>query len=94
VNATGGFLVDPVIKNDSNDKFGFVPLFVQVLDDSGNRVSARFTLTAGGDALVPPGGTLRGTLQIVGSRWQTGSQDLTVVIEESTSGGRVFRIPL
>jgi len=94
VNATGGFTVDLVIKNDSNDKFGFVPLFVQVLDDSGNRVSARFILTAGEDALVPPGGSLRGTLLIVGSRWQTGSQDLTVVIKESTSGGRVFRIPL
>ncbi|MBC6481609.1 MAG: M48 family metalloprotease [Hormoscilla sp. GM7CHS1pb] len=94
VNATGGFTVDLVIKNDSNDKFGFVPLFVQVLDDSGNRVSSRFLLTAGEDAFVPPGGSLRRTLLIVGARWQTGSQDLTVVVKESTPGGRVFRIPL
>ncbi len=93
VNQSGTYVADLVIKNDSDRSFGFVPVLAFVHDPNGQEVQSRISLEAD-DEFVSPGETLRGRVFVLGRRWNdAGTQNLTLVLNEGTSGRRSFRIP-
>ncbi|WP_414575849.1 M48 family metallopeptidase [Anabaena sp. CCY 9402-a] len=90
VESDRNFSINFIVENGSDRAFGFVPLYAQVVTEGGKRLTTKFSSA---EALVPAGGTMKGTVQVLGQAWKNqGSQNLTLVIKESTSGGRVFRI--
>ncbi|MBH8562464.1 M48 family metalloprotease [Nostoc sp. CENA67] len=90
VESNRNFSINFVVVNRSDRPFAFVPLYAQVVTENGKKLSTRFSSA---DVLVPAGGTTKGTVQVLGQSWNSqGSQNLTLVIKESTGGGRLFRI--
>lgn len=95
VNSAGSYEVNVIVENNSDRPFAFVPVFVKVQTADGEDVSARFSFEDPNHTAAEPGETLRGKLRVLGQDWQSsGSQGLTLVIREGTTGGRVFRIPI
>ncbi|NJR65916.1 MAG: hypothetical protein HC772_12315 [Leptolyngbyaceae cyanobacterium CRU_2_3] len=83
-----------MLNNYSDRTFGFVPLFAEVRDARGQTVKSRILLRGSEDGVVEPGETLRGQLFLLDRRWNSsGSQSLTLVIREGTSGSRSFHLP-
>ncbi|MGJ3249893.1 MAG: protein kinase domain-containing protein [Elainellaceae cyanobacterium] len=92
INRSGSYVTNLIIKNESDRPFGFVPLFARVQDTRGHNVQSRVSLS-GTDELVRPGETLRGQVFILGRRWDySGDQNLMFIVNEGTSGGRLFQI--
>ncbi|PSB66661.1 hypothetical protein C7B61_10115, partial [filamentous cyanobacterium CCP1] len=94
INPRGTFVATILVENDSDRPFGFVPLFAEVRDATGQTVSSRVTFNGAGDAMVNPGEQLQGEVYLLDRLWnEAGSQDLTLVIREGTSGTRSFYVP-
>jgi serine/threonine protein kinase/tetratricopeptide (TPR) repeat protein len=94
VNPRGTFVATILVENDSDRPFGFVPLFAEVRDSAGQTVSSRVTFNGARDAMVAPGEQLQGEIYLLDRLWnEAGSQDLTLVIREGTSGSRSFHVP-
>jgi tetratricopeptide (TPR) repeat protein len=84
------FIVKFTIENRSKSPFIFVPLYGEVINAQGKKITARFYTS---DSRVAPGSTMKGEARITGHPWSNeGSQNLTLVIKESSSGGRLFRV--
>ncbi|WAL58912.1 serine/threonine-protein kinase [Thermocoleostomius sinensis] len=93
VSTRGTFVANLQVENRSDRSFGFVPLFVEVRDANGQPVASRLRLNSSGDGMVAPGETLQGEVYLLDRYWNTtGSQDLTLVIREGTSGNRNFHV--
>ncbi|WP_416672855.1 protein kinase domain-containing protein [Egbenema bharatensis] len=93
VNPRGTFVATILVENDSERTFGFVPLFAEVRDADGQTVSSRVTFNGSPDAMIAPGGRLQGEVYLLDRVWkETGSQDLTLVIREGTTGSRRFYV--
>jgi serine/threonine-protein kinase len=94
VNPRGTFVATILVENDSDRPFGFVPLFAEVRDATGQPVSSRVTFNGARDAMVAPGEQLQGEVYLLDRFWnEAGTQDLTLVIREGTSGSRSFNVP-
>lgn len=94
VNPRGTFVATILVENDSDRPFGFVPLFAEVRDATGQPVSSRVTFNGAQDAMVAPGEQLQGEVYLLDRFWnEAGTQDLTLVIREGTSGSRSFNVP-
>ncbi|HEY9643405.1 MAG TPA: hypothetical protein V6C57_23145, partial [Coleofasciculaceae cyanobacterium] len=94
INPGGTYVANLVLENYSQRPFGFVPLFAEVRDASGQAVQSRILLRGSEDGVVEPGETLRGQLFLLDRHWNNaGSQNLTLVIQEGTSGSRNFHLP-
>jgi hypothetical protein len=66
---------------------------VEVRDVNGQPVASRLRLNSSGDGMVAPGETLQGEVYLLDRYWNTaGSQELTLVIREGTSGNRNFHV--
>jgi Zn-dependent protease with chaperone function len=90
INSARDVVITFTINNASDKKFGFVPLYAEVLTDNGKKLTARFSFDT---ALVSPGEQVSGQVRISGYAWTAeGSQNLNLVIKESTGGGRLFRV--
>ena len=92
VESSGRYILNVEIINNSKEPFGFVPIFVEVTNAEGKKVSAQF-ISASGKNLVNAGETAKATLSIFRQPWRDGDQGLVWKITENTGGGRVFRIP-
>ena len=93
INPGGTYVANLVMQNDSDRTFGFVPLFAEVKDASGQPVHARILLRGSENGMIQPGGTLRAQLYLLDRRWITaGNQNLTLVIHEGTTGSRDFNL--
>jgi serine/threonine protein kinase len=93
INPGGTYVANLVMQNDSDRAFGFVPVFAEVKDASGQAVQARILLRGSEDGIIQPGGTLRAQLYLLDRRWiSAGTQNLTLVIHEGTSGSRNFSL--
>lgn len=94
VSSRGTFVANVQVENQSSRPFGFVPLFAEVRDASGQAVPARLRLSSGSaDGMVDPGERLQGEVYVLDRFWNnSGSQNLTLVIREGTSGNRNFRV--
>jgi serine/threonine protein kinase len=94
VNPRGTFVATILVENDSDRPFGFVPLFAEVRDATGQPVSSRVTFNGARDAMVAPGEQLQGEVYLLDRFWnEAGTQELTLVIREGTSGSRSFNVP-
>jgi hypothetical protein len=93
VSTRGTFVANVQVENHSDRSFGFVPLFVEVRDVNGQPVASRLRLNRSGDGIVAPGETLSGEVYLLDRYWNnSGSQDLTLVLREGTSGNRNFHV--
>jgi hypothetical protein len=94
VSSRGTFVANLQVENQSDRPFGFVPLFAEVRDASGQSVPARLRLSDGSeDGMVNPGEQLKGEVYLLDRPWNnSGSQNLTLVIREGTSGNRNFYV--
>jgi len=94
VSSRGTFVANLHVENQSDRPFGFVPLFVEVRDASGQAVSARLRLSNGSeDGMIDPGERLQGEVYLLDRSWNSsGNQNLTLVIREGTSGNRNFHV--
>jgi serine/threonine protein kinase len=93
INPGGTYVANLVMQNSSDRAFGFVPLFAEVKDKSGQSVQARILLRGSEDGMIQPGGTLRAQLYLLDRQWiAAGTQNLTLVIHEGTSGSRNFSL--
>ncbi|MBD2453102.1 M48 family metalloprotease [Nostoc sp. FACHB-87] len=91
VESNRNFTINFIVENRSDRPFAFVPLYAEVVTESGKKLKTRFSSA---QAQVPAKGTIKGEVQVLGQTWNSqGSQNLTLVIKESTGGGRIFRIP-
>ncbi|MBD2494001.1 hypothetical protein [Nostoc sp. FACHB-280] len=91
VESARNFTINFIVENRSDRPFAFVPLYAEVVTESGKKLKTRFSSA---QAQVPAKGTIKGEVQVLGQTWNSqGSQNLTLVIKESTGGGRIFRIP-
>jgi len=91
VDSDRNFTITFIVENRSDRPFAFIPLYAQVLTESGRKLKTRFSSA---NVVVPAGEKITGEVQILGQTWNSqGSQNLTLFIKESSSGGRVFRIP-
>jgi serine/threonine protein kinase len=91
-NPSGTFAANLVIQNRSSRAFGFVPLYAESRDANGQLARRRILFTGSNTAMIEPGQVIRGQLSLL-DRSTSSPQNLTLVIQESTSGGRNFRIP-
>nr|RNJ67037.1 MAG: serine/threonine protein kinase [Leptolyngbya sp. IPPAS B-1204] len=89
--ADGKFIANLWIQNRSGRGFSFVPLYAESRDSNGNTVRSRVLFTGTGDTMLEPGELLNGQIYLLD---QPANRRLTLVIQESTSGDRTFRIPL
>lgn len=91
--ADGRFVANLWIQNSSGRGFGFVPLYAESKDSSGNMIRSRvlFTSNAGTSMMLEPGKSLMGQIYLIDRPAST--QRLTLIIRESTNGDRAFRIP-
>lgn len=84
------FTVKFTIENRSNTPFIFVPLYGEVIDAKGKKLTARFYTS---DSRMAPGAKMTGEARVYGYAWKSeASQNLTLVIKESSSGSRLFRV--
>ena len=90
--ADGKFVANLWIQNRSGRGFGFGPLYAESKDDSGQVHRSRVLLTSNAGTILEPGEGLSGQIYLL-DRPQAGSGRLTLVVQESTSGERSFRIP-
>jgi tetratricopeptide (TPR) repeat protein len=85
------FTIKFTIENRSKTAFIFVPLYGEVTDAKGKKLTARFYTS---DSRVAPGAKMTGEVRVYGHPWTNeASQNLTLVIKESSSGSRLFRVP-
>jgi serine/threonine protein kinase len=89
--ADGKFVANLWIQNRSNRGFGFVPLYAESRDSSGQTLRSRVLFTGDAGTMLEPGGSLSGQLYLLDRTSST--TQLTLVVQESTSGNRTFRIP-
>lgn len=89
--ADGKFVANLWIQNRSNQGFGFVPLYAESRDSSGQTVRSRVLFTGDAATMLEPGGALSGQIYLLDRT--SGTTRLTLVVQESTSGNRTFRIP-
>lgn len=91
VSTRGTYSLHFTIANNTNEPFIFVIPFSQVLNQTGDRVSAKFTCE--GPSTVEAGESLSCECRVVGQTWQSGNrQNLILVLKEGTIGARVFRV--
>lgn len=88
--ADGRFVANLWIQNRSGRGFGFVPLYAESRDPSGQTVRSRVLFTGTADTMLEPGESLNGQIYLLE---RPSSSRLSLVIQESTSGNRTFRIP-
>lgn len=89
----GTYAANLIVENQSNRAFGFVPLFAEVRDANGQPVQSRVLFHGSEDAMVNPGERIQGEIYLLDRYWnEAGSQNLTLVIREGTSGNRNFRV--
>jgi len=94
VSRSGSFTANLLIENRSDRSFGFLPLFVKVINSEGESVPVKISFETEGDGIVQPGDRLAAKLFVFGQPWRNAaSQNLTLIITEGTGGGRLFRIP-
>jgi Zn-dependent protease with chaperone function len=96
VSSFGTYVIEATIVNGSDQPFGFVPVFSEVLDQSGKTVTSRYDFSGSADGImVKPGESLTGKINLPSRKWISGDQQgIIVVLTEGSSGGRVFRIGL
>lgn len=93
VTSRGSYVANLVIENKSAESFGFVPVFAEVRNANNAAIRSRIFFGDGADGFVEPGEVVRGQIYILDQPWKSiGSQDLTLLIQEGTSGSRHFRI--
>lgn len=94
VSSRGTFVANLKVENQSDRPFGFVPLFAEVRDASGQTVPARLRLSNGSeDGMIAPGEMLQGEVYLLDRYWNnSGNQNLTLVIREGTTGNRNFHV--
>lgn len=93
VNSRGTYVANFMVENSSDRAFGFVPLFAEVRDANGQPVGSRVMIPGSEDALVAPGELLQGEVYLFDRYWdESGTQNLTLVIREGTSGNRNFYV--
>jgi serine/threonine protein kinase len=90
--ADGKFVANLWLQNRSGRGFGFAPLYAESRDASGNTIRSRVLFTGTADMMLEPGEALTGQIYLL-DRPAANSRRLTLVIQESTSGNRTFRIP-
>jgi hypothetical protein len=90
--ADGKFIANLWIQNRSGRGFGFGPLYAESKDDSGQVHRSRVLLTSNAGTMLEPGEGLSGQLYLL-DRPAIDKGRLTLVVQESTSGERSFRIP-
>jgi serine/threonine protein kinase len=88
--ADGQLTATLMIQNRSGRGFGFVPLYAESKDGNGNPVRSRVLFTGTSATTLEPNTMLTGQISLLEP---TSTRQLTLVIEESTSGGRTFRVP-
>ncbi|MGJ3249433.1 MAG: protein kinase domain-containing protein [Elainellaceae cyanobacterium] len=95
VNTSGTFVANVVIENQSDRTFAFVPVYAARIETEwGQPITSRISFGNSSEPVVERGDRLTGQLFVLGQRWKdSGSQNLVLVIEEGTTGGRTFRIP-
>ncbi|MBF2002353.1 MAG: serine/threonine protein kinase [Synechococcales cyanobacterium M58_A2018_015] len=93
--ADGTFVANLTIQNRSNRGFGFVPLYAESRNSAGQVTRSRVLFTSSaGDTTLEPGEYLTGQIYLLErAALQNGSQQIRLIIQESTSGDRIFRIP-
>jgi hypothetical protein len=87
----GKFVANLWIQNRSRQGFGFVPLYAESRDSDGNPLRSRVLFTGATSTMLEPGKALMGQIYLLDR--PASVQALTLVIQESTSGNRTFRIP-
>lgn len=90
--ADGRFTATLMIQNRSAQGFSFVPLYAESKDQQGNTVRSQVLFTGTSDPTLEPGEQLTGQISLLDPG--AAHQRLTLVIQESTSGDRTFRVPL
>jgi hypothetical protein len=91
VTTRGTYSLKFTVANNTSEPFAFVIPYSQVLDEAGDRITAKFSCDA--QTFLDPGASLACECQVFGQRWQsTARQNLIMVIKEGTIGARVFRI--
>lgn len=88
--ADGRFVANLWLQNRSGRGFGFVPLYAESQDQTGQIIRSRVLFTGTADTMLEPGESLTGQIYLLE---RPSSSRLTLVIQESTSGNRTFRIP-
>lgn len=88
----GRFVANLWIQNRSGRGFGFVPLYAESRDGSGQTVRSRVLFTGTADMLLEPGEALNGQIYLL-DRPNVSVTKLTLIVQESTNGNRTFRIP-
>lgn len=91
VTTRGTYSLKFTVANNTSEPFSFVIPFSQVVDEQGNRITAKFYCDD--QTFLDPGVSVSCECQIFGQPWQpTAQQNLIMVIKEATIGARVFRI--
>jgi serine/threonine protein kinase len=94
VNTSGTFIANLVIENRSDRTFGFVPVYGAYVESPwGQDITSRVSFGNSSEPVVEPGSRLTGQLFILGQRWKAdGDQNLVLIVQEGTTGGRTFQI--
>lgn len=87
----GKFVATLWIQNRSKQGFGFVTLYAESKNSNGQTVRSRVLFTGSSDTTLEPGESLSGQIYLL--ERPDPAQQLTLVVQESTSGDRTFRIP-
>jgi hypothetical protein len=90
--ADGKFVANLWIQNRSGRGFGIEPLYAESKDDNGQTHRSRVLFTSNVDTMLEPGEGLSGQIYLL-DRPAIDTSRLTLVVQESTSGERSFRIP-
>lgn len=90
--ADGKFVANLWIQNHSGRGFGFGPLYAESKDANGQIYRSRVLFTSAMGTMLEPGKGLSGQIYLL-DRPGLDKSRLTLVVQESTSGGRSFRIP-
>jgi tetratricopeptide (TPR) repeat protein len=93
VERNGSFALTVEISNKSRERFSFIPFYTKVYDASQRVLNSRFDLDGGAQPVLEPGQTITGKLSIFRVRWNdSGKQDMTFELKETSTGARVFRV--
>jgi len=90
--ADGRFVANLWILNRSGRGFGIEPLYAESRDDNGQIHRSRVLFTSNVGTMLEPGKGLSGQIYLL-DRPAIDTSRLTLVVQESTSGERSFRIP-
>ncbi|MBW4464131.1 MAG: protein kinase [Pegethrix bostrychoides GSE-TBD4-15B] len=90
--ADGKFVANLWIQNRSGRGFGFGPLYAESKDENGQIYRSRVLFTSEVGTMLEPGKGLSGQIYLL-DRPGLDKSRLTLVVQESTSGERSFRIP-